>query len=514
MRILIISPHFPPINAADMQRVRLLVPYLCLQGIEAEVLCVEASQVAAPHDEWLGQGLFSAGSVHRVRALGLGWGRIPGLGTLALRALGALRHCGDELLSRGNFDLVYFSTAQFGVHVLGPEWKKKFGVPFVMDYQDPWVSDYYWEHPEVVPPGGRLKYTVSSWLSRRQEPRVLRHCSGITSVSAAYPRQLQARYPWLEVGWEKQNAKTTPFPRCTRHESRVLGIGCVDLPPEDGTAVSYASTFFWGGASLDVNDLKISSAEAANSAGASHSPASDRHRLPSLVIPFPGDMRDLDRVKADGTRQNLFDPRDGFIHWVYIGVCPPSMDLTLAAYFLALRHWLSGHEEFRKNLRIHFVGTSYAKEGTGKSNVVKLARAAGVDDIVDEQTDRIPYSHTLRCLLDADALMVLGTDDPGYTASKIYPYLLAGKPLLTVFHEESSVVRLVKEVGGAVCVPFACGQSSEEISLRIRECWLDSGAFAKAVALDEIAFEPYTAPAQAQQLGAFFRTVMDLACPL
>ncbi len=510
MRLLIISPHFPPVNGADMQRIRLLLPYLKDRGISAEVLCVDPLCVAAPRDGWLEEALPTSVPIHRVGALGLEWGRVPGLGTLTFRALGALRRTGDALLKGGAFDLVYFSTTQFGIHVLGPEWKKKFRVPFFMDYQDPWVSDYYLEHPEVIPPGGRLKYAVFNFLCRRQEPRVLRYCSGITSVSSAYPRQLQARYPWLEAVDRGLDIGS----RSQESEDRALRT-------EHGMSGLPASTLDVALSSLDGNYLKISSGDAGNSAGSSSDQAaglrsqapeplsSAPHRLSSLVIPFPGDRRDLDRVKADGTIQDLFDPNDGYAHWVYIGVCPPPMDLTLAAYFLALAHWLSEHQEIRQSLRIHFVGTSYAKAGTGKSNVMKLARASGVDDVVDEQTDRIPYSHTLRCLLDADALIVLGTDDPGYTASKIYPYLLAEKPLLTVFHEQSSVVRLVREVGGAVVVPFSTGESVAAVAERIRQEWLESERYRTPVPLDKDAFEPYTAQAQAGQLAAFFRKCLE-----
>ena len=89
------------------------------------------------------------------------------------------------------------------------------------------------------------------------------------------------------------------------------------------------------------------------------------------------------------------------------------------------------------NLKIHFVGTSYAAFGKGMKTIEPLALEYGLGDIVVEHTDRIPYSQTLRCLLDADALIVPGSDDPGYTASKIYPYLLARKPMLAVFHYRS-----------------------------------------------------------------------------
>ncbi len=489
MKVLILSPHFPPANAADMHRVRLVLPYLFAEGTATEVLCANAGMVAGSQDEWLALGMPSDVPIHRVDGFSLLWGKLPGFGTLSARALSALRHCGDELLSRGIFDLVYFSTTQFGIHVLGPEWKRKFGVPFVMDYQDPWVSDYYREHPDVVPPGGRMKYAVSSWLSRRQEPKVLRQCSGITSVSAAYPRQLQARYPWLEVGGDEG--------RETRVEGRDARGG------EKESA----------GREEDAGDRVQ---ETGNSAGASSTKASDRHRLPSLVIPFPGDQRDLDRVKADCTRQDVFDPNDGFTHWVYIGRGGADMALAVRSLFHALREvfaprlsTLDPRPSTLSHLKLHFIGTSYAAAGRGKKTIESLAAEFGLEQMVVEHTDRIPYSQTLRCLLDADALMVPGSDDPGYTASKIYPYLLAGKPLLTVFHQESSVVRLVEEVGGAVGVSFATGESPAEISQRIRALWLDTWAFAKAVPLDEAAFEPYTAAAQAAQLAEFFRHCLD-----
>ena len=462
-KLLIVSPHFPPTNTADMQRMRLILPYLREQGIEAEVICVEPDQVAAPHDPWLAAGLPAGVLVHRVRALDRKWGRLPGLGTLTFRALGALRRCGDALLRDGRFDLVYFSTTQFGVHVLGPRWKNKFGVPFVMDYQDPWVSDYYREHPEVVPPGGRLKYSLASWINRRQEPRVLRECSGITSVSVAYPEQLKKRYPWL----------------------RIRNQGTRDRGQESGELP--------GNRSL----------------------SSDLRPLPFLVVPFPGDARDFERVKQDGIRQSVFDPNDGLRHWVYVGVCPPSMLLALRAIFSAIaakRDHVGvpgGHSLPLENLRLHFIGTSYAAAGTGTKIVEPLAAEYGFSEIVQEITDRIPYSETLRCLLDANALIILGSDDPSYTASKIYPYLLAKKPMLAVFHEQSSVVDLIRKVGGGTAIPFSTGETVDSIAAKIGREWLAADGPDRPVPLDEEGFAPYTARNQAGQLAEFFRSVLD-----
>ncbi len=451
-RLLVVSPHFPPTNAADMQRVRMLLPHWKDLGIETQVLAVAPKSVAAPLDPWLADGLPTDLPIDRVDGFGLTYRCIPGLGTLTNRAIGALKRGGTRLLAAAEegdkpFDLVFFSTTQFGVHTLGPYWKSKFGIPFVMDYQDPWVNDYYEKHPEVVPPGGRSKYAVAHWLAKRTEPRVLMNCSGIISVSAAYPRQLIERYRFLN------------------------------------------------------------------------------REFPVLVAPFPGDDRDLERVRRDATiEQSVFDPDDGCVHWVYVGRGGEDLHRALHAFFSALRNELrmasgggtlpdKGYQSDQTkrdlcNLKIHFVGTSYAASGKGIQTIEPLAQEYGLRGIVVEHSDRIPYSQTLRCLLDADALIVPGSDDPGYTASKIYPYLLARKPMLAIFHEQSSVVDLARAVGGTVCIAMNDGETERSLAEKIRLAWFLDGKYRMTVPLSIDSFEPYTAKAQAKQLAKFFRTVL------
>lgn len=256
--------------------------------------------------------------------------------------------------------------------------------------------------------------------------------------------------------------------------------------------------------------------------------------LPSLVLPFPGDDRDFERVRSEGITQKVFDPADGFRHWVYVGRGGKDMETAVRGLFRALKQAGSDkdsglrirHEgkerglrvkdeasqgessEFLKSLRIHFIGTSYAAAGRGVKSIEPIAIEEGLGEIVSEHPDRIPYSETLRCLLDADALVVPGSNDPAYTASKIYPYLLAGKPLLAVFHENSSVVSLIRSVGGGMVIPFATGEGVESIAERIGAEWLVNQQYERAVPLDREAFAPYSAKAQAGHLAEFFRSVL------
>ncbi|MBC7657561.1 MAG: hypothetical protein H7147_10385 [Frankiaceae bacterium] len=423
-RVLVVSPHFPPVSAADMHRVRMLLPFFERNGWQAEVLAVAPADVDAPLDPMLESGLPSHIKIHRVAALPRFLSKLPGLGTLGLRAMGAIDCEASRLLSGNRFDLVYFSTTAFEIHALGPRWKRRFGVPFVMDYQDAWVSDYYRQNPSVPAPGGRIKYWLASQLHRWMEPRALRDCAGITSVSPDYPRQLTRRYPGLMAA------------------------------------------------------------------------------MPVLVQGFPGAPADFERLLPVRAGNGPFDPRDGRNHWVYVGRGGRDMARALRGFFMALRDHAS--EELLTSLKLHFIGTSYAAAGSGTDSIAPIAAEFGLQHLVHESTDRISYSLTLWCLRHANALIVPGSDDPAYTASKIYPYLLARRPLLAIFHARSTVIELVAATGGAVCVPFNSDDAVETLAGAIAETWLAGKAYEHVTPLDLAAFSPYSDAGCAVEMAAFF----------
>ena len=60
--------------------------------------------------------------------------------------------------------------------------------------------------------------------------------------------------------------------------------------------------------------------------------------------------------------------------------------------------------------------------------------------MVTETPDRLDYLDALAVLTHASGILLLGSSEPHYTASKLYPALLARRPVLAVFHEKSSVV--------------------------------------------------------------------------
>jgi hypothetical protein len=78
---------------------------------------------------------------------------------------------------------------------LGAYWKKKHGIPYVIDMQDPWHSDYYKNKPKAERP---KKYWISYRLNKYFEPIAMKNVDGLISVSKAYIDTLKQRYPQLQ----------------------------------------------------------------------------------------------------------------------------------------------------------------------------------------------------------------------------------------------------------------------------------------------------------------------------
>ena len=361
-RLLIISPYFPPANAADMQRVRMSLPYYHQFGWEAEVVTVDCKYIDIGLDELLLETVPKNVIIHRIKALNKQITTKIGLGSVALRSLYYYRKKVNSLLKQKNYDLIYFSTTQFPVCILGAYWKKKFKIPYVIDLQDPWHSNYYKNKPKNERP---KKYWLSYRLNKYLEPLALRHADGIISVSENYISDIKTRYPELE------NAP-----------SSIITFSA--FPPDMQIAIH------------------------------------NRDQFPPILLP-------------------------DFINLVYIGRGGRDMHKAIIPVFAALRLGMAKQSFLFSKLKLYFIGTSYAPAGQGEQTIMPLARIYGIENQIIEITDRISYYRTLSTLQAADALFIPGSDDPAYSASKIYPYLLANRPLLAVINADSPIAEILKE---------------------------------------------------------------------
>lgn len=194
-RVLIISPHFPPVNAPDMQRVRMSLPYYKALGWEPVVLCVDEKFVSGYKDELLNETVPDDIEIHKIKAWPESFTRMFGVGNLSLRSYYNFKKAGTKLLLQRKFDLVFFSTALFHVCALGRYWQKKFSVPFIVDMHDPWRNDFFLDKPVHLRPP---KFLMAHALDKKLESYTMPYASGIMSVSQAYIDNLKNRYPQLQ----------------------------------------------------------------------------------------------------------------------------------------------------------------------------------------------------------------------------------------------------------------------------------------------------------------------------
>lgn len=361
-KILIISPYFPPVNAADMQRIRMSLPYFKQYAWDAEVVTVDPKYSDLLRDELLMQSIPGDTKIHYVKALNKKWTSKIGLGSISLRSLWFYRRKVNQLLKAQKFDLIYFSTTQFPVCILGTYWKNRFKIPYVIDMQDPWHSDYYQNKPKAQKPP---KYWFSYRLNRYLEQIAMKHVDGLISVSGDYIKTLKTRYP-------------------------------------------------------QISDI------------------------PSSVITFGAFQRDFDIARNN---QHLFKPllQKDSINVVYVGRGGNDMHHAIKPLFKALKNGMESDPLRFEKIRLYFIGTSYAASGQGKPTISPLAEQNGIEDNVIEVTDRISFYHTLLTLQNADALFIPGSDDPKYTASKIYPYLSTHKNMLVILNNNSPAIQILRE---------------------------------------------------------------------
>ena len=380
-RVLIVSPHFPPVNAPDMQRVRMSLPFFRESGWEPTVLAVQPAGTESL-DPLLSETLPADVPVERVPSLPPGLTRPFGVGNVALRSLPWLYRAGSALIKRRSIDLVYFSTTMFLSMPLGRIWRRQFGVPFVLDIQDPWLSDYYDTHPDAAPP----KYAAAHRLHASLEPWTMKKVGGLIAVSDAYIATLRGRYPWIRADC------------CAR-------------------------------------------------------------------IPFSASETDVAFIQAHPQKNTVFARTPGKTYGVYIGRGGDDLAPALRILFDAFNR-LRGIEPGVGQPELHFVGTDYATDSRARRTVEPIAAETGGSLEVFERTARIPYFEALQVMQDADFLVLVGSDDPQYTASKVYPYLLSRKPIVAVVHEKSGLVPLLRSTG-AVLVTFGSGGTeapTEELS--------------------------------------------------
>ena len=365
-RCLIISPHFPPSTLAGVHRARHLAKHLPHHGWDPEVICIDPKQHVEMLDPELARLVPDSVKIVQAGALPIALTRPFGLvGEIGLRGFFHLRASIARSINDKRPEAILITGSPFYPMLLAGWIKRTWGIPVVLDFQDPWVSNE----------GASRARWSKGWFSYRLavalEPLAVRGASWITSVSDRQNQEMASRYP----------------------------------------------------------DLDLS-------------------RMSAIVI--GGDPEDFSFLRDQAPKIS----ETGNFTFSYVGTAMPRSTSLLVTLFGGLAELRRRDPAIARQISFRFVGTSNQSSELSNYRVMPLAEAAGVADLVAEQPGRVPYLDALRILATSDATMMIGSDEPHYTASKIYPCLMAARPFISIFHRESSAHRILKEAGGGVALAF------------------------------------------------------------
>jgi hypothetical protein len=205
-KVLIITSHFPPSNLAGIHRSRLFAQHLQSFGWEPIVLTVDEKYHEEPPDLNIMKLLPPDLRIEKVKAFELS--RFRMIGDLGLRAFFQLYSKAVKLVKQEKIDFVFIIIPSFYTALLGRLVHWKTGVPYGVDYMDPWVHIF---------PGSDRKFSRQWWSTKLApilENIAVKKASLITGVAEGYYKGVADRYPHLKensvfgampVGGEKED---------------------------------------------------------------------------------------------------------------------------------------------------------------------------------------------------------------------------------------------------------------------------------------------------------------------
>jgi hypothetical protein len=231
---------------------------------------------------------------------------------------------------------------------------------------------------------------------------------------------------------------------------------------------------------------------------------------PSAEIPIGWDDGDLDAVRRRVWRNPWFDARDGHTHVCYVGTLLPLGTATLRGVLEGARLLRDQYPGSYARLRLHFFGTSNQSDAHAAPRVLPVARECGVDAHVHEVPGRIAYLDALSVQREASALLLLGSTEPHYTPSKVFPAILSARPVIAAYHEASSAHDiLARTLPPASRRVFSSDTSADALAAAMRDALMDviDGRLVAPASVNRDALAPFSAASAAARLASLLDQV-------
>lgn len=126
--------------------------------------------------------------------------------------------------------------------------------------------------------------------------------------------------------------------------------------------------------------------------------------------------------------------------WMYAGAFLPNSHVLMDAFFKGIAN-LRQKGKWDEDIQLWFIGTGLYPA----KRITAYAKDHGIDDMVFEKRERYPFLQILNFLSAANTVMIIGSTEKHYTASKTYQSLLSERPVISIFHHESSAIKVMED---------------------------------------------------------------------
>jgi hypothetical protein len=186
-RVALVAAHFTPSNLAAVHRARLWAQHLPEFGWEPTVVTAHHRHYEEALD-WELDALVPA-SLRVIRTAAIPTKPLRLIGDIGVRALPFHFSALARMCARREVDFVHVTIPSNFSAVLGRMLHARYGVPYGIDYIDPWVHEW---------PGSERRFS-KAWTSARMaevlEPWAVRDASLITGVAPGYYEGMLERNP-------------------------------------------------------------------------------------------------------------------------------------------------------------------------------------------------------------------------------------------------------------------------------------------------------------------------------
>ncbi len=226
-------------------------------------------------------------------------------------------------------------------------------------------------------------------------------------------------------------------------------------------------------------------------------------KIKKVIVPIGFEPEDYKEIIHLCKQPYIFRKEKGSFNFIYAGAALPKAYPVLRALFKSLKRLEKENPKVFEKIRIYFIGTGRSPDDAGAFNIRPVAEEFNLyAKTIFEYPARISYLDVLHHLKEADAILIVGSTEKHYTASKVFEAVFSKKPILALLHRESTALKILTESRAGQTVSFTGAEDLDNCILKICQKieTIVSGQFNKAN-VDYSYFNQFTAEASAEKLA-------------